>query len=75
MSAAAAATPALNQLRNFDWPGNLPQLSNVVRTLAVTTLSNEIDATDVNRVLTADETAGACRCARHSAGHAAARGA
>jgi len=31
-------TPALNQLRNFDWPGNLPQLSNVVRTLAVTAL-------------------------------------
>ena len=44
-------TPALNQLRNFDWPGNLPQLSNVVRTLAVTGLSSEIDASDVNRVL------------------------
>ena len=44
-------TPALNQLRNFDWPGNLPQLNNVVRTLAVTALSGEIDASDVNRVL------------------------
>ena len=44
-------TPALNQLRNFDWPGNLPQLNNVVRTLAVTALSGEIDAADVNRVL------------------------
>jgi hypothetical protein len=44
-------TPAMNQLRNFDWPGNLPQLNNVVRTLAVTALSSEIDATDVNRVL------------------------
>ena len=44
-------TPALNQLRNFDWPGNLPQLNNVVRTLAVTALSSEIDAVDVNRVL------------------------
>lgn len=44
-------TPAMNQLRNFDWPGNLPQLNNVVRTLAVTALSNEIDAADVNRVL------------------------
>jgi len=44
-------TPALNQLRNFDWPGNLPQLSNAVRTLTVTALSNEIDASDVNRVL------------------------
>ncbi len=44
-------TPALNQLRNFDWPGNLPQLNNVVRTLAVTALSGEIDAIDVNRVI------------------------
>jgi len=42
-------TPALNQLRNFDWPGNLPQLNNVVRTLAVTALAGEIDAADVNR--------------------------
>ncbi len=45
------STPALNQLRNFDWPGNLPQLNNVVRTLAVTALSGEIDAIDVNRAL------------------------
>ncbi len=45
------STSALNQLRNFDWPGNLPQLNNVVRTLAVTALSNEIDAPDVNRAL------------------------
>lgn len=44
-------TPALNQLRNFDWPGNLPQLNNVIRTLAVTALGSELDATDVNRVL------------------------
>jgi len=44
-------TPALNQLRNFDWPGNLPQLNNVVRTLAVTALASEIDAIDVNRVI------------------------
>ncbi|MDZ7585148.1 MAG: sigma-54 dependent transcriptional regulator [Thiobacillus sp.] len=44
-------TPALNQLRHFDWPGNLPQLHNVVRTLAVTALAGEIDAADVNRVL------------------------
>ena len=44
-------TPALNQLRNFEWPGNLPQLNNVIRTLAVTALGGELDATDVNRVL------------------------
>jgi DNA-binding NtrC family response regulator len=44
-------TPAMNQLRNFDWPGNLPQLNNVIRTLAVTALASEIDAAEVNRVL------------------------
>ncbi len=44
-------TAALNQLRNFDWPGNLPQLNNVVRTLAVTALASEIDAPDVARVV------------------------
>jgi DNA-binding NtrC family response regulator len=44
-------TAALNQLRNYDWPGNLPQLSNVVRTLCVTSLSSEIDAADVVRVI------------------------
>jgi two-component system nitrogen regulation response regulator NtrX len=44
-------TAALNQLRNFDWPGNLPQLNNAVRTLAVTALSTEIDAPDVARVV------------------------
>ena len=43
---------ALNQLRNFDWPGNLPQLSNIVRTLAIAALSDEIDSEDVNRVVT-----------------------
>jgi DNA-binding NtrC family response regulator len=44
-------TAAQNQLRNFDWPGNLPQLNNVMRTLAVTALASELDAADVNRVL------------------------
>jgi DNA-binding NtrC family response regulator len=42
---------ALNHLRNFDWPGNLPQLNNVVRTLAITSLAEEIDSDDVNRVI------------------------
>ena len=42
---------ALNQLRHFDWPGNLPQLNNVVRTLAITALSDEIDSEDVVRVV------------------------
>jgi DNA-binding NtrC family response regulator len=42
---------ALNQLRHFDWPGNLPQLNNTVRTLAIAALSDEIDSEDVSRVV------------------------
>jgi two-component system nitrogen regulation response regulator NtrX len=42
---------ALNQLRHFDWPGNLPQLNNIVRTLAIAALSDEIDSEDVNRIV------------------------
>ena len=41
---------ALNVMRNLDWPGNLPVLQNVVKTLALTALSNDISADDVNRV-------------------------
>ena len=42
---------ALNQLRHFDWPGNLPQLNNTVRSLAIAALSDEIDSEDVSRVV------------------------
>ncbi|BCB25128.1 Fis family transcriptional regulator [Sulfurimicrobium lacus] len=42
---------ALNALRNENWPGNLPQLNNVVKTLALTSLNEEITPQDVNRVL------------------------
>jgi DNA-binding NtrC family response regulator len=42
---------ALNLLRDESWPGNLPQLANAVRTLALTALSKEISAEDVSRVL------------------------
>ena len=41
---------ALNVMRNLDWPGNLPVLQNVVKTLALTALGNEITGDDVNRV-------------------------
>jgi two-component system nitrogen regulation response regulator NtrX len=41
---------ALNVMRNLNWPGNLPVLQNVVKTLALTTLSGEIGGDDVNRV-------------------------
>jgi two-component system, NtrC family, nitrogen regulation response regulator NtrX len=45
------ATAALNALRNHDWPGNLRQLENVVKTLALTSLDEEIGAEEVARVL------------------------
>ena len=41
---------ALNVMRNLDWPGNLPVLQNVVKTLALTSLAAEIAGEDVNRV-------------------------
>jgi DNA-binding NtrC family response regulator len=41
---------ALNVMRNLDWLGNLPVLQNVVKTLALTALANEITGDDVNRV-------------------------
>ena len=42
---------ALNILHNENWPGNLPQLNNVVKTLALTALAEEITADDTRRVL------------------------
>src|SRR5580765_1526908 len=44
-------TAALNALRNYEWPGNLAQLQSVVRTLALTALSDQITLEDVNRAL------------------------
>jgi DNA-binding NtrC family response regulator len=41
---------ALNVMRNLDWPGNLPVLQNVVKTLALTALNNDVTGDDVNRV-------------------------
>jgi DNA-binding NtrC family response regulator len=45
------STGALNQLRIYDWPGNLGELENTVRTLAMTALQEEIGIEDVKRVL------------------------
>lgn len=45
------STAALNALRVYDWPGNLGELQNVIRTLAMTVLGEEIGAEDVRRVL------------------------
>ncbi|MDQ3026577.1 MAG: sigma-54 dependent transcriptional regulator [Pseudomonadota bacterium] len=41
---------SLNVMRNLDWPGNLPVLQNVVKTLALTALANDVNGDDVNRV-------------------------
>ncbi len=46
------STAALNALRAYDWPGNLGELTNAVRTLAATALGEEISAEDVKRVIT-----------------------
>jgi two-component system nitrogen regulation response regulator NtrX len=45
------STAALNALRNYEWPGNLAELQSVVRTLALTGLSEQIALEDVNRAL------------------------
>ncbi len=42
---------ALNALRNFHWPGNLADLQQAVRNVALTALEEEIEAPDVERVL------------------------
>jgi len=42
---------ALNTLRNYDWPGNLSQLENVVHTVAITALAEEIGAHETNQAL------------------------
>src|SRR3954470_5933653 len=41
---------ALNVMRNLDWPGNLPVLQNLVKTLALTALGGEIGGEEVKRV-------------------------
>jgi len=44
-------TAALNALRNYEWPGNLAQLENTVRTLALTSSLEQISLEDVNHAL------------------------
>ncbi|MDP1559611.1 MAG: sigma-54 dependent transcriptional regulator [Nitrosomonas sp.] len=45
------STAALNCLRNYDWPGNLTQLSGIVRSLALTCAGSEISAEAVQQAL------------------------
>ena len=42
---------ALKFLRDASWPGNLPQLDNAVKALALTSLAQEITVDDIARVL------------------------
>jgi two-component system, NtrC family, nitrogen regulation response regulator NtrX len=44
---------ALNALRHHSWPGNLAELESVVKDLAFTSLEEEIQVQDVERVLAA----------------------
>jgi DNA-binding NtrC family response regulator len=44
-------TAALNALRQYDWPGNLEQLRSIIKSLALTADSDDIDAPEVNKVL------------------------
>ena len=55
------STAALNVLRNYDWPRNLEQLQQVIRSAALGAADQEVHATDVERIL---ETLGA-GSARH----------
>jgi two-component system, NtrC family, nitrogen regulation response regulator NtrX len=47
------STAALNGLRHHSWSGNLAQLDAVVKNLALTTLEEEVQLADVERVLAA----------------------
>jgi two-component system nitrogen regulation response regulator NtrX len=51
------STAALNVLRGFDWPRNLEELQQVVRSAALTALEDEISAEDVEQVLIAPQPA------------------
>lgn len=44
-------TLALNALRQYDWPGNLEQLRSIINSLALTANGEQIEASEVNKVL------------------------
>jgi DNA-binding NtrC family response regulator len=51
------STAALNYLRNYDWPGNLTQLTGVVQSLALTCTGDEITADMVQQAMVFPESA------------------
>ncbi|MCO6505078.1 MAG: sigma-54-dependent Fis family transcriptional regulator [Snodgrassella sp.] len=44
-------TAALNGLRQYNWPGNLEQLRNIVKSLMLTAENHEVDIKAVNSIL------------------------
>ncbi|WP_430626771.1 helix-turn-helix domain-containing protein [Thiobacter aerophilum] len=52
------STAALNALRQHDWPGNLHELENVVRSAALAALTEEIGLEDVVPLLASAAAAG-----------------
>ncbi|MFM8392052.1 MAG: sigma-54-dependent Fis family transcriptional regulator, partial [Methylophilaceae bacterium] len=44
-------TAALNALRKFDWPGNLSQLDNMIRTLMQSSKGERVTEDDVKRIM------------------------
>jgi two-component system nitrogen regulation response regulator NtrX len=53
------AIAALNALRHHAWPGNLVELESVMKDLALSSLEEEVQLEDVERVLAARATPGA----------------
>jgi len=45
------STAALNALRVYDWPGNLAELENTVKSIALLALTSEIGVAEVNNAL------------------------
>ena len=45
------STAGLNALRQYDWPGNLEQLRSLMKNLALTSDTDEIDASAVKKLL------------------------
>ncbi|WP_350282440.1 sigma-54 dependent transcriptional regulator [Nitrosomonas sp.] len=46
------STAALNALRNYDWPGNIAQLTSITHSLALTCTGDEISVDAVQQALT-----------------------
>jgi len=49
------STAALNAMRVYDWPGNLAELENVVKSTALLALSAEIGIAELNNALSRQE--------------------